>query len=165
MSNRKMDNLEALLEHQLQDLYSAETQIIKALPTMVKKASNDKLKQALQDHLEETEEQQQRLKQACEKLGISPGGEKCKAIAGIIEEAEDFIKEGAEEEVMDAGLIANAQRVEHYEIAGYGTACHYAKRLGHDEVYKLLSATLEEEKDADEKLNDLAIEKINEKAM
>ena len=165
MGNQKMDSLEALLEHQLQDLYSAEMQIIKALPTMVKKASNDKLKQAFQDHLEETREQQQRVKQACEKLGISPGGEKCKAIAGIIEEAEDFMGKEADQEVMDAGLIANAQRVEHYEIAGYGTACHYAKRLGHEEVYKLLSATLEEEKDADEKLNDLAIERINEKAM
>ena len=165
MSNQKMNSLEELLKHELQDLYSAETQIIQALPKMEQKASNDKLKQAFHNHWEETKEQQQRLKQACEKLSISPGGQKCKAIEGIIKEAEDFLAEDASKEVMDAGLIANAQRVEHYEIAGYGTACHYAKRLGHDDIYQLLSTTLEEEKDADEKLNDLAIEEVNEEAI
>ncbi|WPP49373.1 YciE/YciF ferroxidase family protein [Catalinimonas niigatensis] len=160
-----MKNLEDLFEHQLQDLYSAETQIIAALPEMEKKASNAKLKKAFKEHLEETKGQQERLKKACDKLGVNPKGEKCKAIEGIINEAKDFISEGADKEVMDAGLIANAQRVEHYEIAGYGTAFHYAKMLGHAEIAELLQATLEEEKDADEKLNDLAIEKINEAAL
>ena len=160
----KLNNLEGLLKHELQDLYSAENQIINALPKMEKKATDQKLKQAFQTHLEETKEQVERLKQACEKLNISPGGEKCKAIEGIIKEAEDFLKEDADADVMDAGLIANAQRVEHYEIAAYGTACHFAKRLGYNDVHQLLSATLEEEKDTDEKLNDLAIEQINEKA-
>lgn len=160
-----MKNLQDLFEHQLQDLYSAETQIIAALPDMEKKASNTKLKKAFKQHLEETKVQQDRLKEACEKLDINPKGEKCKAIAGIINEAKDFISEGAEKEVMDAGLIANAQRVEHYEIAGYGTACHYAKMLGHTEIAELLATTLEEEKDTNEKLNDLAIEKINEAAL
>lgn len=159
-----LNNLEDLLKHELQDLYSAENQIVSALPKMEKKASDQKLKKAFQTHLEETKEQVERLKQACEILNISPGGVKCKAIEGIIKEAEDFLKEDADADVMDAGLIANAQRVEHYEIAGYGTACHFAKRLGYDDVYQLLSATLEEEKDTDEKLNDLAIEQINEKA-
>lgn len=160
-----MKNLEDLFEHQLQDLYSAEAQIIAALPEMEKKASHAKLKQAFNEHLKETKVQQERLKEACEKLGINPKGEKCQAIEGIINEAKDFISEGADKEVMDAGLIANAQRVEHYEIAGYGTALHFAKMLGHTEIAKLLEATLEEEKDADEKLNDLAIEKINEAAL
>lgn len=161
----ELKNLEGLLKHQLKDLYSAESQIIDALPKMEKKASDEKLKKAFHSHLDETKGQLERIKQACEKLNISPGGEKCKAIEGIIKEAEDFLKEDADSEVMDAGLIANAQRVEHYEIAGYGTACHFAKRLGFDDVYKLLAATLEEEKDADEKLNDIAIESINEKAL
>ena len=165
MSKHKLNNLEGLLKHELQDLYSAENQIVDALPKMEKKASDQKLKKAFQSHLEETKEQVERLKKACEILNISPGGEKCKAIEGIIKEAEDFLKEDADADVMDAGLIANAQRVEHYEIAGYGTACHFAKRLGYKDVHQLLSATLEEEKDADEKLNDLAIEQINEKAL
>jgi ferritin-like metal-binding protein YciE len=165
MSKHELNDLEGLLKHQLQDLYSAESQIINALPKMEQKASDEKLKKAFKSHLEETKEQQERLKQACIKLSISPGGEKCKAIEGIIKEAEDFLKEDANAEVMDAGLIANAQRVEHYEIAGYGTACHFAKRLGLDDVYKLLAATLEEEKDADEKLNDIAIQYVDEKAL
>lgn len=161
----KLNNLEGLLKHELQDLYSAENQILAALPKMEKKASDQKLKKALNEHLQETKEQVERLKQACEILNISPGGVKCKAIEGIIQEAEDFLKEDADADVMDAGVIANAQRVEHYEIAGYGTACHFAKRLGFKDVHQLLSATLEEEKDADEKLNDIAIESIDEKAL
>ena len=160
----KLKNLDDLLEHQLKDLYSAETQIIKALPKMVEKATDQKLKDAFNLHLQQTEEQKVRLEKACEKLGITPTGETCKAIKGIIEEASDFMKEDAEDAVMDAGLIAEAQRVEHYEISGYGTAHRYAVQLGHNEVAELLAKTLEEEKDTDEKLNDLAIEKINVKA-
>ncbi|UII21151.1 YciE/YciF ferroxidase family protein [Fulvivirga ligni] len=161
----KMKTLQDLLEHQLKDLYSAETQILDALPKMIDKASNSSLKKAFESHMEETKGQKQRLEQACKVLDIDPDGEKCKAIAGIISEAADFMKENAEPEVMDAGLIAQGQRVEHYEIAGYGTALHYAKKVGAQEVADLLAETLEQEKDADEKLNDLAIEKINDKAM
>lgn len=161
----KMKTLEDLLEHQIQDLHSAEQQIIDALPAMVKKASHDTLQQALKKHLEETKKQKERLDQISKKLSIKAEGKKCKAISGIIAEAEEFMSESATPDVMDAGIIANAQRVEHYEISGYGTAKHYAQRLGHTEVAELLNQTLEEEKDADEKLNDLAIERINADAM
>jgi ferritin-like metal-binding protein YciE len=157
----KLNNLNDLLEHQLKDLYSAETQIIKALPKMADKATDSKLKQAFNTHLEETQKQKERLEKACDILGIKPQGETCKAIEGIIKEASSFMEEKAGKEVMDAGLIAEAQRVEHYEISGYGTAHRYARQLGHDEVAELLAKTLEEEKDTDEKLNDLAIESIN----
>lgn len=160
----KLKNLNDLLEHQLKDLYSAETQILKALPKMANKATDPKLKQAFNTHLEETQEQKERLVKACELLGIKPEGETCKAIEGLIKEASSFMEEDAEDAVMDAGLIAEAQRVEHYEISGYGTAHRYARQLGHKEVADLLAKTLEEEKDTDEKLNDLAIEKINVEA-
>lgn len=159
-----MKTLNDLFEHQLQDLYSAEMQIMDALPKMRDKASDNQLKSAFDEHLEETRQQKERIEEACEKLNIDPKGEKCKAIAGIIAEAEDFIKEASDPDVMDAGLIANAQRVEHYEIAGYGTACHYADELGHPEVASLLKETLNEEKSTDDKLNNLAITRINEKA-
>ncbi len=157
----KLKNLNDLLEHQLKDLYSAETQILNALPKMANKATDPKLKEAFNKHLEETQEQKERLVKACDLLGIKPEGETCKAIEGLIKEASSFMEEDAEDAVMDAGLIAEAQRVEHYEISGYGTAHRYAKQLGHTEVADLLAKTLEEEKDTDEKLNDLAIEKIN----
>ncbi|TDB68285.1 ferritin-like domain-containing protein [Arundinibacter roseus] len=159
-----MKNLDDLLEHQLKDLYSAESQIIKALPKMAKKASDEQLKQALTDHLAETEEQKKRLEEACKILGFKPSGETCKAIEGILKEASDFLSESAEPAVMDAGIIAEAQRVEHYEISGYGTAARYAKQLGHKEVAKLLDQTLAEEQNADTKLNNLAIERINVEA-
>ncbi len=160
----KLKNLQDLLEHQVKDLYSAESQIIAALPKMVNKATNQKLKDAFNSHLKETEEQKARLEEICNKMGIKPGGEKCKAMEGIIKEAASFMDEKAEQAVMDAGLIAEAQRIEHYEITGYGTAHRYAAQLGHKEVADLLAKTLEEEKDADETLNDLAIEEINKKA-
>ncbi|HEV7350238.1 ferritin-like domain-containing protein [Telluribacter sp.] len=160
----KLKNLDDLLVHQLQDLYSAETQIIEALPLMQEKAQNEKLKKAFQLHLEQTKKQKERLEKIGKLLNIKMQGEKCKAMEGIIKEAQSFLKEDASAEVMDAGLIAEAQRVEHYEIAGYGTARHYAHELGHNEAADLLSQTLEEEKDTDEKLNDLAIQRINVKA-
>lgn len=159
-----MKTLTDLLEHELQDLYSAENQIIDALPKMERKASDNQLQEAFSHHLEETKKQKERLEKACKLMDISPEGDKCKAIAGIIAEAEDFMKEDAETEVMDAGLIACAQRVEHYEIAGYGTVCHYADRLGLDEVAELLKETMSEETNADKKLTELAKASINEKA-
>ena len=161
----KMKTLEDLFHHEIKDLYSAEKQLLEALPKMAKKASDPNLKKAFEKHLAETEEQKARLEQACEILGISPGRTKCKAMEGLVEEGEDMIDENAEPEVKDAGLIASAQRVEHYEISGYGTAAHYAERLGHKEVAKLLNKTLAEEQKTDTLLNDLAKTYINKKAM
>ena len=161
----KLKNLEELFHHQLKDLYSAEKQLLEALPKMAKKAQDPKLKAAFEDHLSETEEQKARLEQVCEMIGISPGRMKCKAMEGLIEEGEEMIHEDAEPEVKDAGLIAEAQRIEHYEISGYGTAHHYAERLGLTDVAKILEATLKEEQNADTKLNKLAKGYINQKAM
>lgn len=162
--SKKLRTLDDLLEHELQDLYSAESQIIEALPKMEEKATNKDLKKALSTHLKETKNQQKRIEKACKELGVESSGDKCKAVEGLIKEADKFLKEDAEPEVMDAGIIAMAQRVEHYEISAYGTACHYAQRLGHDTVEELLRETLEEEKHADSLLNEIALEKVNEKA-
>ena len=161
----KLKTLEDLFHHQLKDLYSAEKQLLEALPKMAKKAQDPKLKQAFESHYQETEEQKARLEQVCEILGISPGRMKCKAMEGLIEEGKDMIHEDADPDVKDAGLIAEAQRIEHYEISGYGTAHHYARRLGMAEVAKLLEATLKEEQNADTKLNNLAKGYINQQAM
>lgn len=160
-----MKTLEELFEHQLKDLYSAETQLIKALPKMVKNAKDAKLKKAFEDHLEETKEHASRLEDICEKLNIKPTGETCKAMKGLIEEAESFLEEDAEEDVLNAGIIAEAQRVEHYEISGYGTAVRYAKELGHKAIANKLQKTLDEEYHADETLNDMAEDRLNKKAI
>lgn len=159
-----MKNLKDLFEHQLKDLYSAENQLIKALPKMAKKANDEKLKKAFEDHLDETKQHKERLAEICKELGIKPTGETCKAMKGLIEEAEDFIKEDASDEVRDAGLIADAQRVEHYEISGYGTVVRYAKELGHKDIAAKLQKTLDEEYDADNKLDKLAEGRLNKKA-
>ena len=159
-----MKNLKELFEHQLQDLYSAEGQLIKALPKMAKKASDSKLKKAFEDHLEETKEQRNRLEEICDELGIKAGGETCKAMEGLIKEAESFMKEAEGSEVMDAGLIAEAQRVEHYEISGYGTAVRFAKELGHTEIAETLQTTLDEEYNADNEMDKLAEGRLNKKA-
>lgn len=160
-----MKTLEDLFEHQLKDLYSAEKQLIEALPKMVKNAQDQKLKKAFEDHLEETKNHKKRLENICDELDIKPDGEHCKAMEGLIKEAEGFIKESKSEEVNDAGLIAEAQRVEHYEISGYGTAARYAKELGHDNIAKILKSTLDEEYGADEKLNKMAEGRLNKKAI
>lgn len=159
-----MKNLEELFEHQLQDLYSAEDQLTKALPKMAENASDAKLKKAFEDHLKETKEHKKRLEEICKELGIDPDKETCKAMKGLIKEAEDFIKEVKDKDVKNAGLIAEAQRVEHYEISGYGTAVRYAKELGHKEIAKKLQKTLDEEYNADQLLDDLAEQRLNEKA-
>lgn len=160
-----MKTLKDLFEHQLKDLYSAESQIIEALPKVIKEATDSKLKKAIEDHLKETKEQKKRLEEICEDLGIKPSGETCKAMKGLIGETEGFIKEAGDKEVMDAGLIAEAQRVEHYEISGYGTAVRYAKELGHNAIAKKLQITLDEEYNADNKLNKLAEGRLNKKAV
>ena len=160
-----MKTLEDLFEHQLKDLYSAEQQLLKALPKMVASATDSKLKKAFEDHLEETKKQKKRLEEVCEELKIDPKGETCKAMEGLIKEAESFIKEKKDEDVNNAGLIAEAQRVEHYEISGYGTAIRYAKELGHDSIASKLKETLDEEYGADEKLNKMAESRLNRKAI
>ena len=160
-----MKNLEELFEHQLKDLYSAESQLIKALPKMQKAAHDDKLKKAFEGHLEETREHKKRLEEICKELGIKPTGETCKAMQGLIKESEEFLKEDASEEVRDAGIIADAQRVEHYEISGYGTLVRYAKQLGHKAIANKLQKTLDEEYDADNKLDKLAEGQLNAKAV
>ncbi|WP_318345113.1 YciE/YciF ferroxidase family protein [Flagellimonas baculiformis] len=160
-----MKTLEELFEHQLKDLYSAETQLVDALPKMAEKANDSKLQKAFENHLEETKEHKSRLETICKELDISPKGETCKAMEGLIREAKSFIEEADTDEVMDAGLIAEAQRVEHYEISGYGTAVRYAKELGHHDIAERLRMTLDEEYEADDKLNELAEGRLNKKAM
>lgn len=159
-----INTLEDLLEHELKDLYSAEKQIIAAMPRMVKNAVHDDLKRAFEMHLKETEEQKARLEQIGGILGIKLTGHVCKAMEGLVKEAKEFISEKADEQVRDAGLISQAQRVEHYEIAGYGTARSLAEKLGNTQVVRLLEKTLQEEKSTDVKLTKLAVNGINEEA-
>lgn len=160
----QIESLQDLLQHELKDLYSAENQIIKSLPKMIKEAKNDKLRKGLEMHLEETREQATRLEQIADKMGFGPGGHTCKAMKGLIEEASEMLKEDAPDEVKDAGIIAQAQRIEHYEIAGYGTARTLAEQCGLADVAKLLAKTLEEEKTADQKLTDVAVSRVNKQA-
>lgn len=160
-----MKNLEELFQHQLQDLYSAEDQLTDALPKMVKNAKDAKLKKAFEDHLEETKNHKKRLEDICKELDVNPKGEKCKAMEGLIKEAEGFLKEDLTDDVKNAGMIAEAQRVEHYEISGYGTAVRYAKELGHKDIAEKLKKTLDEEYNADKTLNDLAENRLNKKAI
>ncbi len=161
---KKITDIRGLLEHELQDLYSAETQIIEALPQMEEAASDAQLKKAFKTHLEQTKKQRDRLEKIAKQMDTQVEGHTCKAMQGLVKEGQEVIKMAASDEARDAALIAAAQRVEHYEIAGYGTARHYANMLGEDEVANLLAQTLDEEKDTDELLNDLAIEKINKEA-
>ncbi len=160
----KLNNLNDLFIHELKDVYNAEQQIMKALPKMMEMCSSQDLKNAFQTHLRETETQIQRLEQVFQTIGEKPTGEKCKAMEGIIREAEDMMSEKADADVMDAALIASAQRVEHYEIAGYGTLCTYAKQLGAQDALQLLHMTLEEEKKTDQLLTTIAESKINLRA-
>ena len=160
----KMQTLQDLLAHELKDLYSAEKQIIKALPKMIKAATSEDLQEALQNHLEETEQQVTRLDEICEKLEIPTRGTKCKAMEGLIEEGKEILEEEMEDHVRDAAIIAAAQRVEHYEMAGYGCARTFARQVGHDEIADLLQQTLDEEKAADEKLTQIAMQHVNQEA-
>jgi ferritin-like metal-binding protein YciE len=160
----KLKNLKDLLEHELKDLFSAENQITEALPKMAKAAKNPNLKKAFEDHLKETKNQIKRLQQVAEEIGVNIEGEECKAMKGLIKEGEDLINEKADPAVHDAGLIASAQRVEHYEIAGYGTVVNYLEMLEYDEAADLLSETLDEEREADQKLTAIA-EEVNADAM
>lgn len=160
-----MKTLEDLFEHQLQDLYSAESQLVDALPKMVKSAKDPSLKKAFEGHLEETKNHKTRLEEIAKTLGFSIKGETCKAMQGLIKEAEGFLKEKLSDDVLNAGIIAEAQRVEHYEISGYGTAVRYAKELGHKDIAAKLNKTLDEEYGADDKLTKMAESRINAKAI
>lgn len=160
----KLNTLEDLLHHELKDLYSAEKQLTKALPRMARAAENAELRKGFEWHLEQTRGHLGRLEKIAEDLGTSLGGHTCKAMEGLVEEGQDLISEDANQDVRDAGLISAAQRVEHYEIAGYGTARALASRLGFTEVASLLQQTLEEEKETDTKLTELARSMVNEAA-
>jgi ferritin-like metal-binding protein YciE len=162
----KLDSMNKLYVEQLQDLYSAETQLVEALPKMAKAASNRELQQAFEKHLKETETHVERIEKIFENLDYKPGGHKCKGMEGLIKEGEEMIKDAkSDPEVRDAGLIAAAQRVEHYEIAGYGTVRTYAKMLGRRDDEQLLQQTLNEEGKTDELLTRLAESQINPQAM
>jgi ferritin-like metal-binding protein YciE len=141
---------------ELKDLYNAENQLVKALPKMAKAVSSDELRQGFEEHLEQTKSHVQRLEKIFQALGESPKGKKCKGMEGLIEEGSEVMEEDYEGSVMDAALIGAAQRVEHYEIAGYGTVRTMAETLGESEHVSLLEETLQEEKETDEKLTELA---------
>ena len=160
----KLKTLSDLFADHMKDLYSAENQLIKALPKMAKSATNPDLRAGFEQHLEETRGQAERIEQICEDLGISPKGKKCAAMEGLIEEGKEIMEEDASPAVLDAGLIAAAQKVEHYEIASYGTVRTWAEQLGLEDAVALLEETLEEEKATDEKLTELAVTIINEEA-
>jgi ferritin-like metal-binding protein YciE len=149
----------------MQDIYYAERQILKALPKMAKAAQNEKLQQALMHHREETQGQVDRLQKAFEALGKRARSQTCEAINGIIEEGDEVIEEFDAGPVRDAGILANAQAVEHYEMARYGTIIAWARGCGQNDVVKLMEETLEEEKKADKLLNDIALKDINQQAM
>ncbi|MFO0960176.1 MAG: ferritin-like domain-containing protein [Isosphaeraceae bacterium] len=157
----KTKTLIDLFEDQLQDAYSAETQLTKALPKMARSAHSEHLKAGFEKHLGETKNQVTRLEKVCEMLGAKTSSNSCEAMQGLIAEGEEIMSLGLEPEAHDAGLIAAAQKVEHYEIAMYGTLCSFAKRLGHPDAAKLLHETLEEEKATDEQLTRLAEAGIN----
>ena len=159
----KSNGLRDLYIDELKDLYSAENQLVKALPKMAKAASSEELRQGFEKHLEQTRGQVQRLEQIFASLEENPKGKKCAGMEGLVKEGSEMIEEDFEGAVMDAGLIGAAQRVEHYEIAAYGTASEFARILGEDEHASLLEQTLEEEKETDEKLSELASE-INSQA-
>jgi len=158
------DSLRELYIDELRDLYNAETQLVKALPKMAKAASNDQLRQGFEEHLRQTSEHVSRLEQIFDQLGEKPSGKKCMGMEGLVKEGSEMLKEDFPDEVKDAGIIGAAQRVEHYEIAAYGTVRAFAELLGESEHVSLLEETLNEEKQTDEKLTQLA-EEINSAAM
>jgi ferritin-like metal-binding protein YciE len=161
----EMNPLEELLEDELKDLYSAENQIIKALPKMAKAASAPELRRAFERHLEETRRQVERLEQIGQELEIKLTGKKCKGMEGLIAEGKEIMEEDLDESALDAGLIGAAQKVEHYEIAAYGTARTHAEMLGYRRVAKLLQQTLNEEGATDKKLTQLAESVVNYEAV
>jgi len=163
-SSPNFDNLESLLIDQLQDLYDAEQRLCKALPNMESAATNNELKTVFREHLQQTKNHVTRLEQAFKSLGQKAQSKTCEAMKGLISEGEDMINAKGDPDVRDAALIAAAQRVEHYEIAGYGCVRTFAERLGQHQAAQLLQQTLDEEKIADQKLTNIAERSINVKA-
>jgi len=161
----KLNNLQDLFLHELKDLYSAEQQILQALPKMARATEHQPLKRAFQEHEQVTRDQVNRLDMIADELGVDIKGHKCRGIEGIIREGEEMMKVDADPDVRDAGLIGAAQRVEHYEIAGYGTARTFARRLGHDRAAELLQQTLDEEGRTDHRLSEIAESLVNRDAM
>lgn len=159
----KINSLRQLYIEQLRDLYDAENQLVKALPKMAENSNSDELREGFEEHLEQTRGHVERLEQIFEGLGEKPKGEKCKGMEGLVKEGSEILDEDMEEETKDAAIIGAAQKVEHYEISGYGTARTYANLLGEREAAELLEQTLEEEKETDAKLTELA-EDINVQA-
>jgi len=159
-----LQSLDDLLADKLKDLYSAENQILKALPKMVKAAEAPQLSQALQDHYNVTQGHVQRLEQIASNLGIRLRGKKCVGMEGLLEEGKELLQEKADPDVLDAGIIGAAQSVEHYEIAGYGTARAFAQMLGMRDAANLLQQTLDEEKEADQTLTRIAENMVNQRA-
>ena len=156
--------LKELYIDELKDIYNAENQLVKALPKMAKAATSEELRTGFEEHLEQTRGHVQRLEQIFKELGEKPSGKKCKGMEGLVAEGQEMMGEDFEDDVMDAALISAAQRVEHYEIAAYGTVRTYAELLGENTAVQLLEQTLEEEKETDQKLTDMASE-INVKAL
>ena len=161
----ELSSLQDLWIEELRDLYSAENQLIKALPKMAKAATNSELRRGFEKHLAETKVHAERLEQIFDKLGKSPKGKTCKAMKGLVEEGKEVMEEDMEDEVMDAALIAAAQRVEHYEIAGYGTARTWARMIGLDAHADVLQTTLDEEEETDRLLTDVAEAMVNARAL
>jgi ferritin-like metal-binding protein YciE len=158
-------NVQDLLLNELRDIYDAEKQLVRALPKMAKGASSEQLRVAFKEHLEETKHQVERLEQVFEKLDTRTRGKRCEAMRGLVEEASEIMEEIKTPQVLDAALIASAQKVEHYEIAAYGSVRALAEACGHQEVAQLLDETLEEEKEADQKLNQIALSEVNQAAL
>ena len=159
-----MNNLQELFHHMLMDVYYAEQKIVKNLPTMAEKASTKALAEAFDHHREETQGQLERLKEVFRSINEQPSGVTCEALDGLVEEAEEIIEGARSDDVRDAGMIAAAQAIEHYEIARYGTLVAWAKEIGLDDAAKLLQATLDEEYAANDKLNEMAQGRINRQA-
>ncbi|HEV2394907.1 MAG TPA: ferritin-like domain-containing protein [Verrucomicrobiae bacterium] len=160
----RIDSLENLLLHEVKDLYNAEQQLVKALPKVAKKASSQELKDAIEEHLQQTEEHVNRLEQIFEMLGQPAKSVKCKGMEGILDEGEEVMSQKGTPETLDAAIIMAAQKVEHYEIASYGSAATWAAMLGRNDVKRLLGQTLEEEEETDKKLTELARAGVNQRS-
>jgi ferritin-like metal-binding protein YciE len=161
----KMDTLKTLYLNELRDLYNAEQQLVKALPKMAKGASSEELQDAFEKHLEQTKTHVERLEEVFEEMGEKPKGKTCKAMKGLIEEGSEILSQDGDESVIDAGIIVAAQKVEHYEIAAYGSVRTFAQLLGKDRSADLLQTTLDEESEANELLNKLAEDIVNPEAL
>lgn len=161
----KLDDLQKVFVSQLKDIYSAENQLIKALPAMESGATNPKLKKAIRDHIAQTRHQAERIEKIFSTLSYSPTGHRCKAMEGLIHEGEEILGQAGDPDARDAAIICAAQKVEHYEIATYGSLRAYARLLGMEEAYDLLTESLEEERETDTGLTELAETSINQLAM